>query len=59
MVYLFVWLVLRMCITTFDMGAWYAGRSSLTLLAIVLVGVWGFRVTTAGRSMFRDVLSEP
>jgi len=41
---------------TFDLTAWYAHASVLTILVIVGVLVWGFTVSLAGRPLFRDEL---
>lgn len=54
----FVSSMLGESLLTFDFDAWYSARSSVTLLVVLLVGVWGFLVVTAGRPMFQDVLSE-
>jgi hypothetical protein len=38
---------------TFDLSAWYAAPTLLMLLVLVPLAAWAFRVTLAGRPMFR------
>jgi len=39
---------------TFDLGAWYADVTVLTLVTVLGLAGWGFWTSLAGRSLFRD-----
>ncbi len=39
---------------TFDSSAWYAGSSSLAILAVLGTSVYGLWIALAGKSIFRD-----
>ena len=55
-----VWWLLQGMPLTFDLSAWYAGSTWITVLAIAALTGWGFRVALAGRPMFgHDTLGEP
>jgi serine/threonine-protein kinase len=41
---------------TFDLSAWYAGSTWITLIAIAALTTWGFYVSLAGRPVFKDEL---
>ena len=43
---------------TFDLSAWYADSTWITVLAIAALTGWGFRVAVAGRPMFGDGVLE-
>jgi serine/threonine-protein kinase len=39
---------------TFDLSAWYAGSTWITVLVIAALTAWGFYVSLAGRPVFKD-----
>ena len=41
---------------TFDLGAWWAAPSWIVLVTTVLLAFWSFRVSLAGRPVFRETL---
>jgi len=41
---------------TFDLSAWYAGSTWITLIVIAALTAWGFFVSLAGRPVFNDEL---
>jgi hypothetical protein len=41
---------------TFDLSAWYAGSTWITVLVIAALTAWGFYVSLAGRPVFKDGL---
>jgi len=48
--------VLQSMPLTFDLSAWYAGSTWITLIVIAALTGWGFYVSLAGRPVFRDEL---
>jgi predicted Ser/Thr protein kinase len=53
---LYVFTLLLFMPVTIDPGAWYAGASGLTLLAVVGLGAYGMHAALAGRSIIEDHL---
>jgi hypothetical protein len=43
---------------TFDLTAWYADVTLLTLALVLGLAVWGFWISLAGRPLFRDQILE-
>jgi serine/threonine-protein kinase len=41
-----------------NLGAWYGTNMLLPLLAVLALGIWGFRACAAGRPLFRDAVFE-
>jgi hypothetical protein len=41
---------------TFDLTAWWAAPTWITLAALLFVAGWGFRASLAGRPVFRDAV---
>ena len=48
--------VLQSMPLTFDLSAWYAGSTWVTLIVIAALAAWGFFVSLAGRPVFKDEL---
>jgi hypothetical protein len=44
---------------TFDLTAWYADATLLTLALVLALTCWGFWVSLAGRPLFRDEILSP
>jgi serine/threonine-protein kinase len=51
-------LLLRILPLTFDLTAWYAHVTLLTLAVVLGLAGWGFWVSLAGRPLFRDEILE-
>jgi hypothetical protein len=43
---------------TFDLSAWYATRSVVTLLLLFGLAAWGFHLALAGKPMFGTAIAE-
>lgn len=53
-------LILTMLPHTLDFSRWYAGTSLLPIVGVVLLAVYGFRMSLAGRPLFQpEPLQEP
>lgn len=53
---MFVSLVVQALPLTFDISAWYFGRSALVLTLIAALGAYGCHCALAGRSLFKPIL---
>ncbi len=51
---LFMMLVMRNAILTWDFQQWYAGSTLVTLIAVLALAVWAFYISLAGRQLFKD-----
>jgi hypothetical protein len=51
---LFMMLVMRNAILTWDFQQWYAGSTLVTLIAVLALAVWSFYISLAGRQLFKD-----
>ena len=46
--------LLRFLPATLDVTAWYGQSTLLVAVLVLVVAVWGFRVSLAGQPLFRD-----
>jgi serine/threonine-protein kinase len=58
-VMLFVTNVLGDGLITTDFSAWYGTSSWIAIVIVTCVAIWGYRISTAGKSLFGEVASNP